>query len=82
VKGENMSDILPYSIAVEKQEMIVRFHTDMIDQDMLSKFLDYIVFESIRKRKMEQQHAQGYAQHPVEKGEFDIWENEQSWGEV
>jgi metal-responsive CopG/Arc/MetJ family transcriptional regulator len=30
-------------------------------------------------RKMEQQHAQGYARHPVEKGEFDIWENEQSY---
>ncbi|RLD04170.1 MAG: CopG family transcriptional regulator [Chloroflexota bacterium] len=31
-------------------------------------------------RKMEEQHAKGYAQYPVEKGEFDIWYDEQDWG--
>ncbi len=31
-------------------------------------------------RKLEQQHAQGYRQHPVEPGEFDVWSNEQHWG--
>jgi CopG family transcriptional regulator / antitoxin EndoAI len=31
--------------------------------------------------KMEQQHADGYARHPVEPGEFDVWEAEQEWGE-
>lgn len=30
-------------------------------------------------RKMEEQHAKGYAQHPVEEGEFDIWQDEQAW---
>ncbi len=29
----------------------------------------------------EQQHAKGYAQHPVVSGEFDGWDAEQSWGE-
>ncbi len=29
----------------------------------------------------EQQHAQGYARHPVTPGEFDSWETEQSWCE-
>lgn len=29
----------------------------------------------------EQQHARGYAQHPIKAGEFDIWEDEQFWGE-
>jgi len=29
----------------------------------------------------EQQHAQGYARHPVTPGEFDVWDAEQSWGE-
>lgn len=29
----------------------------------------------------EQQHAQGYARHPVTSGEFDVWDAEQSWGE-
>jgi metal-responsive CopG/Arc/MetJ family transcriptional regulator len=28
----------------------------------------------------EQQHAQGYARHPVTPDEFDVWTSEQSWG--
>lgn len=32
--------------------------------------------------EMEQRHAQGYAHHPVEPGEFDVWEAEQAWGET
>jgi len=32
--------------------------------------------------KLEEQHAQGYEKHPVQPGEFDIWESEQSWGEA
>ena len=31
--------------------------------------------------RLEQQHAEGYARHPVEPGEFDVWEAEQAWGE-
>ena len=31
-------------------------------------------------RQLEESHRAGYAQHPVKKGEFDIWEREQSWG--
>jgi CopG family transcriptional regulator / antitoxin EndoAI len=30
--------------------------------------------------ELEHKHAQGYAEHPVEPGEFDVWESEQSWG--
>lgn len=30
----------------------------------------------------EQQHAQGYARHPVTPGEFDSWGTEQFWGEA
>ncbi len=30
---------------------------------------------------LEQQHARGYAKHPVTPGEFDGWEEEQAWGE-
>ena len=29
--------------------------------------------------EMERKHAQGYAQYPVKEGEFDIWENDQTW---
>jgi metal-responsive CopG/Arc/MetJ family transcriptional regulator len=31
--------------------------------------------------KLEQQHAEGYAKHPITPGEFDVWESEQAWGE-
>ena len=31
--------------------------------------------------EMEQKHAEGYARRPIEPGEFDVWENEQVWGE-
>lgn len=31
--------------------------------------------------KLERQHAEGYAKHPVKTGEFDVWESEQAWGE-
>jgi len=30
--------------------------------------------------QFEQQHAEGYARYPVEPGEFDVWEEEQAWG--
>jgi metal-responsive CopG/Arc/MetJ family transcriptional regulator len=30
--------------------------------------------------EMERKHADGYARHPVEPGEFDVWEDEQAWG--
>jgi len=38
---------------------------------------------ALRRHKilqMEQQHARGYVKHPVEPGEFDVWEGEQAWG--
>ncbi|NLI34164.1 MAG: ribbon-helix-helix protein, CopG family [Deltaproteobacteria bacterium] len=31
--------------------------------------------------KLEQQHAEGYAKHPITPAEFDIWESEQPRGE-
>jgi len=30
---------------------------------------------------LEEKHALGYAKHPVEPGEFDVWETEQAWSE-
>ena len=30
--------------------------------------------------ELEKKHAEGYARHPVEPGEFDVWEGEQAWG--
>ena len=33
-------------------------------------------------RELERQHAEGYARQPVEPDEFDIWLDEQTWGEA
>jgi metal-responsive CopG/Arc/MetJ family transcriptional regulator len=32
-------------------------------------------------RELERQHAEGYARHPVQPGEFDVWFDQQYWGE-
>ena len=32
-------------------------------------------------RRLEANHRAGYAKHPVVRGEFDVWESEQSWGD-
>jgi metal-responsive CopG/Arc/MetJ family transcriptional regulator len=34
-----------------------------------------------RIAELERRHAEGYARHPVEPGEFDVWEAEQAWSE-
>lgn len=35
----------------------------------------------LREEEMERQHRHGYLALPVEPGEFDDWEDEQSWGD-
>ncbi len=32
-------------------------------------------------RELEQKHRRGYERQPVRKGEFDVWEKEQAWGD-
>jgi metal-responsive CopG/Arc/MetJ family transcriptional regulator len=34
-----------------------------------------------KTKEMEQKHAEGYDRYPVVQGEFDIWEDEQIWGD-
>ena len=36
--------------------------------------------ERIKIKKLEKKHRDGYLKHPVKTGEFDIWEDEQVWG--
>ena len=36
--------------------------------------------ESLRIKNFEKKHRDGYLKHPVQAGEFDIWEDEQAWG--
>jgi len=30
-------------------------------------------------KELERRHREGYSKHPVQDGEFDVWENEQVW---
>lgn len=39
-----------YTVAVERQEVVVRFDRAMIDRSALGRFLDYLELESIRNR--------------------------------
>jgi len=32
-------------------------------------------------RLMERRHEEGYTAHPAAPGEFDVWQDEQVWGE-
>jgi metal-responsive CopG/Arc/MetJ family transcriptional regulator len=36
--------------------------------------------DRVRTAELERKHAAGYGRHPVEPGEFDVWEAEQAWG--
>ena len=40
-----------------------------------------LALNQFKIRQLEEEHALGYARHPVKPGEFDIWEDEQVWGE-
>jgi metal-responsive CopG/Arc/MetJ family transcriptional regulator len=35
-----------------------------------------------RIQEMEKAHAAGYTRRPVEPGEFDVWVDEQAWGDT
>lgn len=41
----------------------------------------YAALEQIKIKFLEQKHRSGYIKKPVKKNEFDVWENEQSWGD-
>jgi len=37
--------------------------------------------DRLNTRRLEKKHREGYQLHPVNKGEFSVWENEQDWGD-
>lgn len=39
-----------YEIANEQGDIVVRFNGELVDRDALSRFLDFVELESIRKR--------------------------------
>lgn len=51
-------------------------------QTSLALFMKESLIHYLHKLKikeMEKQHKDGYSKHPIEKGEFDVWEDEQIW---
>ncbi len=36
---------------------------------------------NIHVSRLEKKHRRGYEIHPVNKGEFSVWEEEQDWGD-
>ena len=50
-----------------------------------SAFTREALKEAIRRYQvleLERKHKSGYQKHPAGKGEFDIWEDEQAWGDA
>jgi metal-responsive CopG/Arc/MetJ family transcriptional regulator len=40
-----------------------------------------VALREVRALDMEKRQREGYAKAPVRKGEFDVWESEQAWGD-
>lgn len=67
-----MTDKAFYNITVENQDIIVRLNRDIIDRDTLTKFLDYLELEAIRKRsRITKQQAAILA----EEIDTEVWSN-------
>ncbi len=50
-----------------------------------TKFVEEALELALRRSaiaEMERRYRAGYRQHPVKPGEFDVWENEQAWGDA
>ncbi|KAA0231438.1 CopG family transcriptional regulator [candidate division KSB1 bacterium] len=59
---------------------------DRINQEITQKQTNLSAFvreslihylQRLEIRELEKKHRSGYSKHPVEKGEFDVWEDEQ-----
>jgi len=40
-----------------------------------------LALQRCKVAQLERKHAEGYVRHPIEPGEFDVWEAEQAWGD-
>ena len=39
----------------------------------------YKLLNELKAKELEKLHREGYKKYPVQKDEFDVWENEQIW---
>ena len=61
-----------YQIKVEKREVVLRFPRDIIDETALGRFLDFLEFESIRKRS---QLTEDEAAELANEIDAEVWQN-------
>lgn len=65
-----MPDKALYKITLDNQDIIVRFNRDILAQESLTKFLEYLELETIRKRShLTQEQAATLA----EEIDRDVW---------
>ena len=38
--------------------------------------------KQLRTSELERKQREGYGRKPVKRGEFDVWDNEQAWGDT
>ncbi len=66
-----------------EDDLLDRVNREIIQQQTnLSAFVRESLIhylQRLRIREMEKQQRSGYSKHPIEKGEFDVWEDEQVW---
>lgn len=68
-----------YKIGYENKDIVIRLSKDLIDKEALSRFLDYIELESIRKRsKLTKEQALKLAKEV----DREVWQKVQNTIEV
>lgn len=40
-----------------------------------------LALDQLHERELEKKHRAGYRKKPVTRGEFDVWEKHQAWGD-
>ncbi len=61
-----------YRIGLEGKDIVIRLNRDLVDKDELSRFLDYICLESIRKSsKLTEEQATTLAKEIDQ----NVWKN-------
>ena len=61
-----------YQINIEKQDVVLRFRRDAIDEAVLGRFLDYLELESIRRRSLLTERQASQLADEIDKA---VWAN-------
>ena len=61
-----------YKINIERQDIVLRFRRDAIDEAALARFLDYLEIESIRKKSALTERQAAELASEIDRA---VWEN-------